>query len=141
MESDDGGGETYGDLASSCLIPFLSPRRNVVENHYGIRRYGDNFMVGDSIISVDREFNLTIKGKHYKGTRGLWELLARKDVNSDVIAESDLKRYKTILETTNAHLEGFEPGNDILIVRGPTFSKVFCRLFPQTKRSVHWVTY
>jgi hypothetical protein len=40
-------------------------------------------------------------------------------VNSDVITESDLKKYKTILEATNAHLEGFEPGNDILIVRGP----------------------
>ena len=53
-ENDDGGGETYGDLASSYLKHFLSPRRHVVENHYGIRRYGDNFMIGDSIISVDR---------------------------------------------------------------------------------------
>ena len=139
-ESDDGGEETYGDLASFYLKHFLSPHRHVVENHYGIRRYGGNLMIGDSIIRVDRESNLTIKGKHYKGTRGLWELLARKDVNTDVITESDLKKYKTILET-NAHLEGFEPGNDILIVRGPKFSKVISRLFPQTKRSVHWVTY
>ena len=98
-------------------------------------------MIGDSIIRVDWASNLTIKGKHYKGTRGLWELLARKDVNTDVITEIDLKKYKTILETTNAHLEGFEPGNDILIVCGPNFSKVISRLFPQTKRSVHWVTY
>jgi hypothetical protein len=103
-ESDDGGEEkTYGDLASTYLRPFLSPRRNTVDNHNGIRRYGGSFMIGDSIIRVDRESNLTIKGKHYKGTRGLWELLARKDVNSDVITESDLKRYKTILEATNAH--------------------------------------
>jgi hypothetical protein len=114
------------------LKPFLSPRRHAVENRYGIRRYGGNFMIGDSIIRVDRESNLTIKGKHYKGTRGLWELLARKDVNSDVITESDLKRYKTILGATNSHLEGFEPGNDILIVRGPKFSKVISRLFQQT---------
>ena len=52
-------------------------------------------MIGDCIIRVDRESNLTIKGKHYKGSRGLWELLACKDVNSDVITESHLKRYKT----------------------------------------------
>ena len=78
-------------------------------------------MIGDSIIRVDRESNLTIKCKHYKGTGGLWELLARKDVNTDVITESDLKKYKTILETTKAHLEGFEPGNDILTIRGPKF--------------------
>ena len=141
-ESDDGGDETtYGDLASSYLKPFLSPRRHAFEHHYGIKRYGGNFMIGDSIIRVGRESNVTIKGKHYKGTRGLWEILARKDVNSDVITGSDLKRYKTILEATNAHLEGFEPGNDILIVRCPKFSKVISRLFPQTQRSVHWVTY
>ena len=97
-------------------------------------------MIGDSSIRVDRESNLTIKGKH-KGTRGLCELLERKDVNSDVTTESDLKRYKTILEATNAHLEGFEAGNDILIFRGHKFSKVISRLFPQTKRRVHWVTY
>ena len=140
-ETDDGGEETYGNLVSFYLKPFLSPRRHVVENHYVIRRYGGNFMIGDSIIRVDRESNLTIKGKHYKGTRGLWELLALKDVNTDVITEIELKKYKTILETTNAHLEGFEPGNNILIVRGPKFSKVISRLFPQTKRSVHWVMY
>jgi len=98
-------------------------------------------MIGDSIIRVERESNLTIKGKHYKGTRGLWELLARKNVNSDVITESDLKRYKTILEANNPHLERFETGNDILIVRGSKFSKVIGSLFPQTKRSVLWVTY
>ena len=102
-------------------------------------------MIGDSIISVDRESNLTIKGKHSKGTRGLWELLARKDVNSDVISESDQKKYKTILEATNAHLEGFKPGNDILMVGGPKFLKVISRLFPSRKEaSIGWrinVTY
>ena len=67
-ESDDAVEETYGVLASSYLKPFLSPRRHVLENHYGIRRYGGNFMIGDSIISVDRECNLTIKGKHCKET-------------------------------------------------------------------------
>ena len=67
--------------------------------------------------------------------------LKRKDVNSKVITESDLKKYGAILEATNAHLEGFEPGNDILIIRGLKFTKVISKLFPQTKRSLHWVTY
>jgi hypothetical protein len=58
-----------GDLASSYLKPFLSPRRHFVENNYGIRRYSGNFMIGDSIIRVDRESNLIINGKHYKGNR------------------------------------------------------------------------
>ena len=48
-ESDDVGEETYGDLASFYLKPFLSPHRHVVENHYGIRRYGGNLMIGDRV--------------------------------------------------------------------------------------------
>ena len=135
------GGKAYGDLASPYLKPFLSTRGHSAENQYVIRRAGCNFMIGDSIISVDRKSNIIIKVKHYKGTRGLWELLKRKNVNYKVITESNLKKYKTIRETTNAHLEGFEPGNEILIVRGPTFTKVNAKLFPQRKRSVHWVTY
>jgi hypothetical protein len=125
------GGKAYGDLASPYLKLFLSTRGHSAENHNGIRRAGGNFMVGDSIISVDRERNLTMKGKHYKGTRCLWELLTRKDVNNKVFTESDLKKYKTILETTNSHLERLEPRNDNLIVRGPKFTKVISKIFPK----------
>ena len=62
-------------------------------------------------------------------------------MDTKVIRESDLKKYKTILEMTNPHLQDFEPGNDILIVHGPMFTKVFSKLFPQANSSVHWVTY
>jgi len=62
-------------------------------------------------------------------------------VNNKVITESGLKKYKTILEATNAHLEGFEKGNDILNIRAPKFTKVISKLFPKSKGSVHWVTY
>ena len=57
------------------------------------------------------------------------------------MTESDPKKYKTILETTNAHLEGLETGNDILIFHGPKFTKVISKLFPQTERSVHCLRY
>ena len=48
-----------------------------------------------------------------------------------MITESELKKYKTILETSNAHLGILEQGNDILIVRGPKFTKVIGKLFPE----------
>jgi hypothetical protein len=89
-------------------------------------------MIGDSIVTVDKESNITINGKHYKGTMGLWELLTRKDVETKAIMESDLKKYKTFSDMTNVHLEDFEPGNDILIVCGPKFTKAISKLFPQT---------
>ena len=50
MEADDDEVESgTGGKASPYVKPFLS-----AEIHYGIRRAGDNFMIGDSIISVDR---------------------------------------------------------------------------------------
>jgi hypothetical protein len=101
---------------------------------------GCDFMIGDSIISVDGESNVIIKVKHFKVTRVLRGLLRRKDVNNKVITDKDLKKYKTILETTNAHFDGFEPGNDILFVRVPRVTKVIAKLFLSSKRNVHWVT-
>ena len=62
-------------------------------------------MIGDFIVTVNQESNITIMGKHYKGTRRLWELLIRNGVAKNVIMESDLKKDKTIFERTKAHLE------------------------------------
>jgi len=64
-------------------------------------------MIGDSIVTVNQESNITIKGKHYNGKRGLWEHLTSKDVDNKVITESGFKKNKNFLKTTNAHLEGF----------------------------------
>lgn len=59
----------------------------------------------------------------------LCDLLTRKDVDINVTTEGDLKKFKTILEMTDDHLKGFEPGKDILIVRGPKFEKVILNCF------------
>ena len=45
-------------------------------------------MIGDSIVTVDQGSNITIKGKHYTGKSGLWELLTRKDVDNKMITET-----------------------------------------------------
>jgi len=36
----------------------------------------------------------TGKGTAFRGTLGLWELLTRKNVNTDVIIKADLKTHK-----------------------------------------------
>ena len=66
----------------------------------------------------------------FKGTTGLWELLTRKNVNSNVITKSDLNAYKRILVRTNAHLAGYETGGDIHVSRGVKYVKVISKLFP-----------
>jgi hypothetical protein len=50
-------------------------------------------------------------------------------VDETLISTNDLKRYKNILEMTNAPLMGYEPGGDILIFRVPKFANVISKLF------------
>ena len=105
-DSDDAEQEAY-----AVSSPYLDSMR-FLDGQYGIRGVGSTLMIGDAPITVHTKGDLTI-GSHFKGTRGLWELLTHKNVNSDVIKKSDLNAYKRILVRTNAHVAGYEPGGDI----------------------------
>jgi hypothetical protein len=83
---------------------------------------------------VDAKSDLYIKDKHFRGTMGLWELLTRKRVNNKLIDANDMKKYKSILNLTSAHLEGYETDAPIHVSRGIKFKTVIAKLFPQTKR-------
>jgi len=85
-------------------------------------------------VTVDRYSDFCIRNKHFKGTRGLWELLTRKKVGTNTVTESDLRQYKRILNLASAHLEGYEPGAPIHISKGVKFRTVIAKLFPQTKQ-------
>jgi hypothetical protein len=105
-------------------------------------------MIGDSAVTVDSRSDITIHNKTFRGTKGLWELLTCKKMDEALVSTTDLKRYKNILEMTNAHLEGYEPGGDIQISRGQKFVNVISKLFPQTRRRAidaqlrrRWVTH
>jgi len=87
--------------------------------------------------------NVTIKEEQLKGTEDLWKLLTRKHVNYDSIDKNDLQRYKTILEMTNAHLDGYKAGSNIETFRGNNFKNVIAKLFPEVKFAIRqkWVAY
>jgi hypothetical protein len=124
---------SFGALASPYLSPFVH-RRGVIDTEYCLRKDGEKFFIGNSGVTVDTNSDLYIKGKHFKGTRGLWELLTRKKVNKKLVSEDDLKQYKSILNLTSAHLEGYEPHAPIHVSRGIKFRDVIARLFPQTRQ-------
>ena len=91
-------------------------------------------MIGDSVLTVDDTSDMSINGRHFKGTRSLWELLVLKNLTIAVVTADDLKRYKTILELTNGHLQGYEPGGNMHTSLGPKYKDVISKLFPQTRR-------
>jgi len=85
-------------------------------------------------MTVDRYSDFYIRNKHFKGIRGLWELLTRKKVNKEIVTATDLRQYKRILNLTSVHLEVYEPGAPIHISKGAKFRTVIAKLFPQTKQ-------
>ena len=125
--------KSFGAIASPYLSPYVH-KSGVLDAEYGLRKVGDRFFIGNSDVTVDRYSDFYIRNKHFKGTRGLWELLTRKKVDTKIVTDSDLRQYKRILTLTSAHLEGYEPGAPIHISKGVKFRTVIAKLFPQTKQ-------
>jgi len=130
----------YAEMAS----PFLfKTNTRFLDTQYGIRKDGDNLKIGNSNVTVDSFSNINIRGKQFEGTADLVKLLTRKNVDYNSIDKNDLHKYKTILEMTNAHLEGYKSGGNIQTSRGIKFRNVITELFPEAKRASRqqWVTY
>jgi hypothetical protein len=125
--------KSFGVVASPYLSPFVN-RRGLLDIDYGLRKEGDKLFIGNSDVTVDANSDLYIKNKHFVGTPGLWELLTRKCVNKKLVNKDDLKQYKSILNLTSAHLEGYEPDAPIHVSRGIKFRTVIAKLFTQTRR-------
>ena len=132
-DAQEYGREKFGAVAGSYLTPYLY-KRSFLDTQYGIRKEGDVFMIGDSSLTVDSESDIMIKGKDFRGTRGLWELMTRRNVQWDKITTDDLKAYKKILLLTNGHLTGYEPDGNIYISSGKKFREVIAKLFPPQTR-------
>ena len=114
------GRENVGPVASPYLMPYDYKRR-FLDTQYGVRMEGGMFMIGDSPIVVDTDGDITIKGRVFKGSKGLWELFTCKKVNTEFITKDDLKTYKKILTMTNAHSTNNQPDGNINITRGKLF--------------------
>jgi hypothetical protein len=69
-----------------------------LDEQYATRRDGDTLMIGNSTDNMYESGVITISVKLFKLTKGLWELLRRKNFNTVVNTPSDMKRYKRILQ-------------------------------------------
>jgi len=131
-EAREYGRQNVGPVASPYLMPYLYKRR-FLDTQYGVRKEGNTFMIGDSQVLVDTSGDITLKDRLFRGTKGLWELLTRKNVNTKVITKDDLKSYKKILTMTNAHLTQNQPDGNINITRGEKFREIIAPLFAKPK--------
>jgi hypothetical protein len=106
-------------------------------------------MIGDSQVGVDRDGNIHTNNVEFPATKGLWKLMTRKKVDKNSVTTADIKQYKTILEMTNAHLEGYKPRAKIHTSKGVKYKEIISQLFPSGTRQSgveaalrrEWITY
>jgi hypothetical protein len=87
-------------------------------------------MIGDSQVGVDRDGNIHINNVEFPATKGRWEVLTRKRVDKNSVTTADIKQYKTILELTNSHLDGYKPRANIRTSKGFKYKEIISKLFP-----------
>ena len=82
---DDVEFSDFGEISSPYLKSYLHNAR-FLDKNYCIRREGEGwYMIDDSVLNVDETSDISINGRHFKGTRGLWLLLTRKNVTRVVV--------------------------------------------------------
>lgn len=95
---------------------------------YGVRLSDTGLMVGNSPVSIEPNDNIKIRGKRYKATRGLFELLFKKQPVK--YSNRDLNTYKSILKLTNAHKKNYATGSPIYRNKSKKYKEIVEKLFP-----------
>nr|CAI5830209.1 unnamed protein product [Callosobruchus analis] len=127
-DDDNGGGGGGGgakahrarNFAEESLMEYLDqydplPRKYIREmyedderketdHQYGVRldTTVEKFKIGDSQLDIVGS-DVYVKGKRYKGTQGLYELLFKKYPNKALFNDEDVENYRRIVYKTNAH--------------------------------------
>lgn len=84
-----------------------NPEAHNLDTKYGVYKSGEDYKIGNSIVTTDSSGNVVISGKKYIGTEGLYQLLFDKYPNKEVYTEEDFKNYSKILIESNAHKRGY----------------------------------
>ena len=131
----------FGKLAAKYLANYLLPKgkRTTTDTTYGIRKdeNSSNFHIGNEIVEIMND-DITVGGKTYTGTVGLWELLTLKSPKD--YTEGDLANYKEILVKTSAHKKGYAPDALISSNKYEKYTKIIAPLFPKTGEGLNEVT-
>jgi len=87
--------EEEAETEEEEACPLRSNSRSFLGTQYGIRKDGEQ-LIGNSLVFIHPDENITIKGTAFRDTEGLWELLTRKNVNKQLIGKEDLRTYENI---------------------------------------------
>jgi len=73
-----------------------------LDKYFGIQRTDDGrYMMGDKVVVVDKQSNIYVDDKKYKGTPGLWALIMLATPKYDDYTTDDFSRYGDLIKQTN----------------------------------------
>lgn len=100
----------YPDLAQEYIDRYIEDP-DLFDGTYGLVNDPEleKWSMGSKEVTFNKDNSITIDGKQYPGTKGLYELLFMKEPEDKYIKKQDLTFYKDILERTCAHRHGFTP--------------------------------
>lgn len=89
-------------LQPSTPFEFYSALVKNRDKYYSIYRQNDgSFKLGRMGIEIDGESNITISGKTFGYTSGLWDLIMLNDPPEDNYSDDELANYKEIAQLTD----------------------------------------
>ena len=85
-----------------------------LDKYFAMREEDGDLVLGDQVVTVDEDFNITAKGETYAGTSGLWSLIMLTTPPPSSYTPDDEQEYKKLAEQTNIldnhqHVEGGRP--------------------------------
>src|SRR5882724_4751094 len=117
---------------SNLIQQYLSSNEDRSSGGHSIR-YNPNeniYTIGNSKINFNENV-LEIAGKRYEATKGLMELLTKKDPNTELCFEDDYVDYKQILMSTNALYRNFDASTRrVNADRSKKWDLITTQLFP-----------
>jgi hypothetical protein len=79
-------------MASQYIIPYFYRGGINLDREFGMRRAADDkFHVRHSEIEIDKHSNIVIDNKKLNGTKGIFELLTRNNIQRSEVTSNDLK--------------------------------------------------
>lgn len=120
---------TKGILSRKYLIKMLHNAQSSRNFHvYGARLEKDGVMIGDSELITDNNDNITINGKVYKGTLGLFELIFKNKPTK--YTAKDLATFKRICQATNVHKKNYSTTGPVYRNKSNKYMDVISHIFP-----------
>lgn len=127
--------EKVGYVASDYIKNLIDNKTKGFDSTYGIRFDGQNFTIGDTVITINDDF-LDVDDTSYRLTEGLAELVFKDKPDKNRITSDDMANYKEILEVTNAHKKRYSSSQPLNVqMSNYKYKNIISKLFVNRPRS------